>query len=69
VYRHNGFDPRRQPPYPEGFSGRYMMYHWFAQVHGWTPRQVDELGLGELFWLPVMKEASDLAAEQIRERS
>ena len=44
-----------------------MLKHWFARVRGWTPRQVDDLSLDEMFWLPVMEEASQAAAEQVRD--
>lgn len=41
--------------------------HWFAKVRGWHPRQVDELSLEEMFWLPLQEEASLMAADQLRE--
>ena len=41
---------------------------YFARTRQWTPRQVDELTLDELFWLPVMEEASQAAAEQLRDK-
>lgn len=42
-----------------------MVYDMFAEVRGWHPRQVDELTLDELDWLPVMSEARAKATRQI----
>jgi hypothetical protein len=42
-----------------------LVYDQFAQSYGWTPRQVDELTLDELEWLPVVRQAKADAAEQI----
>lgn len=42
--------------------------HWFAKTRGWTPRQVDELTLDEIYWLPIMEEATNYAIEQLREK-
>lgn len=39
------------------------LYHWFAEVYNWVPRQVDELTLEQLFWFPVMREARGDADE------
>ena len=40
--------------------------HYFARSRGWTPREVDELTVDEVFWLPVMEEAGQAAAEQVQ---
>jgi hypothetical protein len=42
-----------------------LVYDQFAQMYGWTPRQVDELTLDEFQWLPVVRQARQDAAEQI----
>lgn len=43
-----------------------MIYNWFARAHHWTPRQVDELGLDEVEWLPLLEEACHEASEVIQ---
>jgi hypothetical protein len=47
-------------------------YHHYAEEHGWHPREVDQLDLDELFWLPVMSgakaRARETASEQLRDR-
>lgn len=42
-----------------------MTYTWFAECWQWTPRQVDELTLEEIFWLPVIKEARGDATDAL----
>ena len=43
-----------------------MLYDQFADERGWHPRQVDQLTREELFWLPVIREAKQDTAEQLR---
>ena len=38
-------------------------YRLFAEMYGWTPRQVDELRVDELYWLPIVREAAAAAGE------
>ena len=45
-----------------------MTYHWFAENYNWTPRQVDQLDLSEVFWLPVIKGALSDAIEEYRDK-
>lgn len=45
-----------------------LVYDMFARLHGWTPRQVDELSLDEVYWLPVITEARNLAAEAMADK-
>jgi hypothetical protein len=45
------------------------LYHWFAEAYQWTPQQVDELTLDQVFWLPVMKEALSDAIQFQREKN
>ena len=42
-------------------------YRLFAEMYGWTPAQVRGLKRDELYWLPVVKEAAQDAAEQMRD--
>jgi hypothetical protein len=35
-----------------------MIYHRFAEAYGWPPSVVDKLTRKQLFWLPVIKEAT-----------
>jgi hypothetical protein len=35
-----------------------MVYHRFAEAYGWPPSVVDKLTRKQLFWLPVIKEAT-----------
>lgn len=67
TYRANGGRAEHQPSYPEGFPSRMLAYNWFARLRGWDPRIVDELTLEEIEWLPVVEEAVQLAAEQLRD--
>lgn len=43
-----------------------MVYNWFARNRNWHPRQVDELDLDEVEWLPLLEEACLQAADVIR---
>jgi hypothetical protein len=45
------------------------IYQWFARTHNWTPQQVDELTLEQLFWLPVMEEALAEALADYRDKN
>lgn len=67
TYRANGGLAQHQPAYPEGFPPRMLVYNWFARLRGWNPRIVDELTLEEIEWLPVVEEALQLAAEQLKD--
>ncbi len=59
-------DQSRCPPPPDGFPPHMMVYHRFWRERGWHPREVDRLSRAELFWLPVIAEAEEQAAEQLR---
>lgn len=67
MYRANGGPAQTQPSYPEGLSSRMLVYNWFARARGWTPRQVDELTLEEMEWLPLIEEAIQYATEKLRD--
>lgn len=41
-----------------------ITYQWFAEAYQWSPRQVDELSLEEVFWLPVLRGAMREAQEK-----
>lgn len=43
-----------------------IIYNWFARARSWTPRQVDELDLEEVEWLPLLEEACLQASEVIQ---
>jgi len=45
-----------------------LTYEYFARTKGWTPSQVDELTLEELFWFPVIEDARLSAQEQLRDK-
>jgi hypothetical protein len=45
-----------------------LAYDFFAHQYNWTPRQVDELSLDEMFWLPVLTEARGNATEQLHDK-
>lgn len=45
-----------------------LVYDFFAGPMDWHPRIVDELTLEELFWLPVVREAKRIAAEQLSDK-
>jgi hypothetical protein len=62
-------DPEfRQPPFPEGFPAKILVYGYFERNWNWHPRQVDELTLDELEWLPLYDEAVSDAAEFVRKQ-
>jgi hypothetical protein len=58
----------RPPPFPEGFPPKILVYGYFERNWNWHPRQVDELTLEELEWLPVYDEAVSDAAEFVRKQ-
>jgi hypothetical protein len=58
----------RQPPFPEGFPAKILVYGYFERNWNWHPRQVDELTLEELEWLPVYDDAVSDAAEFVRKQ-
>jgi hypothetical protein len=69
VYHASGqHDPKHSPPLPDGMPPQMLAYDRFADMYGWTPRQVDELTLEEFFWLPVVRDAKAEAAETLRPR-
>lgn len=43
-----------------------MIYNWYARAHHWHPRQVDELNLEEVEWLPILEEACQQASEVLQ---
>lgn len=45
---------------------RMIIYNWFGRARQWTPRQVDELELDELEYLPLMEEACLEASDIIQ---
>ena len=53
------------PPLPDGFPSKIFVYGWFKRNGDWHPRQVDELYLDELEWIPVYEEAVSAAEEYI----
>ena len=55
----------RAPAPPEGFPEKMWLYHHFRDSDGWNPRIVDELDLEEAYWLPIMKDAQNLARAQL----
>jgi hypothetical protein len=60
--------PEYEPEYPRGFSDRMLVYDFFAESRHWTPRQVDELTLDEVFWLPLVEAARHLAREALADK-
>jgi hypothetical protein len=40
-------------------------YRLFAEMYGWTPEQVRSLRRDELYWLPLVREAFQDAAEAL----
>lgn len=56
------------PPFPEGFPPKIMIYGWFKRNGDWHPREVDELTIEELEWIPIYESAVDEAAEYIRKQ-
>jgi hypothetical protein len=53
------------PRYPDRFPSRMLAYDRYAGEQDWHPREVDELELDELFWLPVIREAKMTAVQQV----
>ena len=45
-----------------------LAYDFFANQYSWTPREVDELSLDEMYWLPILTEARISAQEQLRDK-
>ena len=45
---------------------RLLVYNYYRKLNGWHPRQVDELELDEVEWLPVLEAASVEASEIIQ---
>jgi hypothetical protein len=45
-----------------------LTYDYFARTRGWTPSQVNELTLDELYWFPLIEEARNAAIEQLRDK-
>jgi hypothetical protein len=45
-----------------------LEYYRFMRGRGLTPREVDELSLDELFWLPVIQAAWDITEERLMSR-
>ena len=44
-----------------------MVYNWFARTRNWHPRQVDELELDEVEWLPLLEEACLQASDVVQQ--
>ena len=42
------------------------MYDNFSGERDWNPRDVDDLELDELFYLPIVRQARVLAVEQLK---
>ena len=53
------------PPMPVGFPAKIFVYGWFKRNGNWHPREVDELYVEELEWIPMYEEALMLAEEYI----
>lgn len=58
----------QEPPFPEGFPPKILVYGYFKNNGDWHPRQVDELTLEELEWIPVYNEAISEAREFIQKQ-
>jgi hypothetical protein len=43
-----------------------LAYNFFGRSRNWHPRQVDELDLDEVEWLPLLEEACLQASDVIR---
>jgi hypothetical protein len=56
------------PPLPDGFPAKIFVYGWFKRNGDWHPREVDELYIEELDWIPVY-EAALVAAEEYISRT
>jgi hypothetical protein len=50
---------------PEGFNSKIFIYGWFKRNGNWHPREVDELYIDELEWIPIYEQAIDEATEYI----
>ena len=50
---------------PPGFPQEMFTYRLFAEMYGWTPEQVRSLRRDELYWLPLVREAFQDAAEAL----
>lgn len=59
----------KSPDFPEGFPLRILVYGYFKRNGDWHPRQVDELTLEELEWIPLYEEAIHEAREYIEKTS
>lgn len=46
-----------------------LIYNWFARARNWHPREVDELSLDEMEWLPLCEEAVQIASETIAKQN
>lgn len=44
-----------------------LIYDRFARRYGWTPQEVRQLSLEELYWFPVVWEAIGDAERQLRD--
>jgi len=53
------------PPIPDGFPSKIFVYGWFKRNGNWHPREVDELYLDELEWIPIYEAALSDAEEYI----
>lgn len=58
----------KQPPFPDGFPPKILVYGYFKKDTGWHPREVDELTLEELEWIPIYEEALAEAREFIHKQ-
>jgi hypothetical protein len=58
----------KEPPWPDGFPPKILVYGYFKRNGDWHPRQVDELTLEELEWIPVYEEAISQTQEFIRKQ-
>jgi hypothetical protein len=59
----------KAPDFPQGFPPKILVYGYFKRNGDWHPRQVDELTLEELEWIPIYEEAIFEAQEYIRKTS
>lgn len=49
---------------PDDMPRDMMIKRWFAKSYGWTPGQVADLTLEELFWYPIIEDAANVAEER-----
>jgi hypothetical protein len=62
-------DPNfKQPPWPDNFPQKILVYGYFRKDQGFHPREVDELTLEELDWMPIYDEAMAQAREFIHKQ-